>query len=151
MQGINFVDTPLKLSYHESHQWGVAFWICYTTWTFPCWRSYLLIPLRWAEMRFFSLSTHILSLQLVTELPDSTKGATKGHVVVSGPWANSYEHLDHLFEPRHSLGIPGKANCCPLILSFITIRLSLTYITWCTIGKRRRDQLVEWVDKTSFD
>ena len=39
-------------------------------------------------------------------LPDSTKGATKGHVVVSSPWAGSYEHPSHAFEPRRSLGIP---------------------------------------------
>lgn len=33
----------------------------------------------------FSLSTHILSLQLVTRLPDSNKGRAKGHILVSGP------------------------------------------------------------------
>ena len=84
-------------------------------------------------------------------LPDSTKGAAKGHVVVSGFWASSYEHPDHLFEPHRSLGILCRANCCPLILSFITIGLSLTYITWCTVGKRRSGRLEEWVDKTFFD
>ena len=25
------------------------------------------------------------------------------------------------------------------------------YITWCTVGNKRRGRLVEWVDKTSFD
>ncbi|RVW14427.1 hypothetical protein CK203_090775 [Vitis vinifera] len=39
----------------------------------------------------FSLFALIPSIQLVTGLPDSTKSATKGHVVVSGPWAGSYE------------------------------------------------------------
>ncbi|RVW19168.1 hypothetical protein CK203_093893 [Vitis vinifera] len=34
-------------------------------------------------------------LELVTELPNSTKGATKGYVVVSGPWAGPYELPDH--------------------------------------------------------
>ena len=38
----------------------------------------------------FNLSAHIPSLQLVIELPDSTKRATKGHVVVLSPWAGSY-------------------------------------------------------------
>ncbi|KAL6335918.1 hypothetical protein AAG906_003543 [Vitis piasezkii] len=33
----------------------------------------------------FTLFAHIPSRQLVTGLPDSTKGATKGHVVVLGP------------------------------------------------------------------
>ena len=32
----------------------------------------------------FSLSAHISSLQLVIGLPDSIKGPTKGHVIVSG-------------------------------------------------------------------
>ncbi|KAL6331543.1 hypothetical protein AAG906_011483 [Vitis piasezkii] len=72
----------------------------------------------------FSLSALILSIQLVIGLPDSTKGATKGHVVVSGPWAGSYEYPSQEFEPRHSLAIPGK---------------------------KKRDWLVEWVEKVSFD
>ena len=38
------------------------------------------------------MSAHIPSLQLVTELPDSTKGVAKGHIVVSSPWVGSYEH-----------------------------------------------------------
>ncbi|RVW62050.1 hypothetical protein CK203_064929 [Vitis vinifera] len=71
-----------------------------------------------------SLSTHIPSIQLVTGLPNSTKGATKGHIVVSGPWAGSYEHPVLGFEPHRSLGI---------------------------LGKRMRGWLVEWVEKTSFD
>ena len=33
----------------------------------------------------FTLFAHIPSRQLVTRLPDSTKGATKGHAVVLGP------------------------------------------------------------------
>lgn len=35
----------------------------------------------------FSLSADIPLLQLVTSLPDSIKGAAKGHVLVKGPWA----------------------------------------------------------------
>ncbi|RVW80803.1 hypothetical protein CK203_047831 [Vitis vinifera] len=35
--------------------------------------------------RIFTLFAHIPSRQLVTRLPDSTKGATKGHAVVLGP------------------------------------------------------------------
>ena len=29
--------------------------------------------------------------------------------------------------------------------------LLLTHITWCIIGKKKRDQLVGWVEKVSFD
>ena len=87
----------------------------------------------------------------MTKLPNSTKGATKGYVVVSGPWAGPYELPDHPFEPHRSLRIPGRANYCSLVLSFIIIGLPLMYITWCTVGKMRRGRLVEWVDKASFD
>lgn len=93
-----------------------------------------IYTIKMSGKEIFNLSTHIPSLQLVIELPDSTKGAAKRHVVVLSPWAGSYEHLDHLFEHRRSLGFPGRANCCPFILSFITIGLSLTCITWCTDG-----------------
>nr|CAN68572.1 hypothetical protein VITISV_023885 [Vitis vinifera] len=88
-----------------------------------------------SKKEFFSLSAHIPSLQLVIGLPNSTKVASKEHIVVSGPWAGSYEHPTHAFEPHNSLGIPG---------------LLLTRLM-CITGKRRRDQLVEWVDKISFD
>ena len=98
----------------------------------------------------FSLSTHIPFLQLVTELPDSTKDATKGHIV-SSPWASSYEHLVQEFEPRSSLGIPGRADCCSLVLSFIILGLLLMHITWCITKNKKRGRLVEWVKKASFD
>ncbi|RVW18010.1 hypothetical protein CK203_116547 [Vitis vinifera] len=42
----------------------------------------------------FGLFSHILSLQLVTDLPDSCKGWAKGHVLVSGPWSGSSEGPD---------------------------------------------------------
>lgn len=87
----------------------------------------------------------------MTRLLDSTKGSTKRHVVISGPWAGSYENLNHAFEPCRSLGIPSRENCYSLIFTFIIIGLSLTCLTWCFTGKRRTGLLVEWVDKTSFD
>ena len=34
----------------------------------------------------FNMFAHILSLQLVTNLPYSNKGRAKGHVLVRGPW-----------------------------------------------------------------
>ncbi|KAL6349755.1 hypothetical protein AAG906_001642 [Vitis piasezkii] len=63
-------------------------------------------------------------LKLVMGLPDSTKGAIKGHVVVSCPWAGLLEHLSREFEPRCLLVIPGK---------------------------KKRGRLVEWRKKASFD
>ena len=98
----------------------------------------------------FSLSTHIPFLQLVTGLPDSTKDATKGHIV-SSPWVGSYEHLVQEFEPRSSLGILGRADCCSLVLSFIIMGLLLMHITWCITKNKKRGRLVEWVKKASFD
>ena len=98
----------------------------------------------------FSLSTHIPFLQLVTGLPDSTKDTTKGHIV-SSPWAGSYEHLVQEFEPRSSLGIPSRADCCSLVLSFIIMGLLLMHITWCITKNKKRGRLVEWVKKASFD
>lgn len=46
-----------------------------------------IYTVKMSEKEIFSLSAHIPSLQLVIELPDSTKGAAKGHVVVLSPWA----------------------------------------------------------------
>ncbi|KAL6319663.1 hypothetical protein AAG906_026712 [Vitis piasezkii] len=59
-----------------------------------------IYTIKMSGKEIFSLSAHIPSLQLVTGLPDSTKGAAKGHVVVLGPWVSSYEHPVHLFEPQ---------------------------------------------------
>ena len=39
------------------------------------------------ENDVFSLAAGLPSLQLVTDLPDSTKGGAKGHVLVLGVWA----------------------------------------------------------------
>ena len=55
----------------------------------------------------FSMSAHLPSLQLVTELPDSTKGGAKGWVMVRGAWAGS-RHPTRPFSPNYSLAIPGK-------------------------------------------
>lgn len=88
-----------------------------------------IYTIKMSRKEIFSLSAHIPSIQLVTGLPDSTKGATKGCVVVLGPWAGSYEHPYHSFEPRRSLGIPGRTNCSTLVLSCLFIGLSLMCIT----------------------
>ena len=63
----------------------------------------------------FSLAARLPSLQLVTDLPDSTKGGAKGHVLVWGVWAGLLEHPERPFSPNRSLVLPGKAACgfCP--------------------------------------
>ncbi|KAL6318930.1 hypothetical protein AAG906_001403 [Vitis piasezkii] len=61
---------------------------------------------------------------LVTSLPDSTKGAAKGHVLVKGLWAGLTVHPDRQFAPNQSLKVPDKD---------------------------KRGKLVEWVEKASFD
>ncbi|RVW60679.1 hypothetical protein CK203_048884 [Vitis vinifera] len=71
----------------------------------------------------FSMSAHLPSLQLVTELPDSTKEGAKGHVVVRGACAGFLERPGRPFCPNYSMEIPGP---------------------------ERRGHIVDWVEKTSF-
>ncbi|RVW54959.1 hypothetical protein CK203_096345 [Vitis vinifera] len=70
----------------------------------------------------FSFVACLPSMQLVTNLPDSTKGAAKRHVLVKGVWAGLAVHPDRPFAPNQS---SLKAN--------------------------KRGKLVEWVEKASFD
>ena len=56
----------------------------------------------------FSLFDHILSLQLVMGLPDSTKGATKGTLLFR---VGLLEHSGWEFEPHRSLAISGRIGC----------------------------------------
>ena len=53
-----------------------------------------------AKHDIFSLAANIPSLQLVIGLPDSTKGAAKGHVLVKGPWAGLVLHHEKEFAPN---------------------------------------------------
>ncbi|RVX16278.1 hypothetical protein CK203_014355 [Vitis vinifera] len=71
----------------------------------------------------FNLSAHISSLQFITELSNSSKGWTKGHVLVSGPWSGSTKGPNKFLKPTRSLEIPSKDK-------------------W--------GHLVEWVKKSSF-
>ncbi|RVX09047.1 hypothetical protein CK203_013857 [Vitis vinifera] len=71
----------------------------------------------------FSMSAHLPSLQLVTELPDSIKGGAKGLVVVRGGWAGLLERPSRPFSPNYSLMIPGP---------------------------EKRGHIVDWVEKASF-
>ena len=70
----------------------------------------------------FSMSAHLPSLQLVTELPDSTKGGAKGHVVVRGVWAGLLERPGRPFSPNYSMVLSSMSACgfCPAftLLSF---------------------------------
>ncbi|RVW60311.1 hypothetical protein CK203_084067 [Vitis vinifera] len=71
----------------------------------------------------FSMAAHLPSLQLVTELSDSTKGGAKGHVLVRGAWAGLLEHPERPFSPNRSLVLPGPD---------------------------KRGRVVGWVEKASF-
>ena len=66
----------------------------------------------------FSFVVSLPSLQLVTSLPDSTKGATKGHVLVKGLWAGLTVHPDRQFAPNQSLKVPGMNKLLPVFLRF---------------------------------
>ena len=72
-----------------------------------------------------SMAAHLPSLQLVTELPDATKGGAKGYVVVRGAWAGLLEHPERPFSPNYSMVLPGKSACgfCPafILLSFLLV------------------------------
>ncbi|RVW31062.1 hypothetical protein CK203_093507 [Vitis vinifera] len=83
---------------------------------------FFVYSLKKVKNDIFNMSTHLPSLQLVTELPDSTKGGAKGLVMVRGAWAGS-KHPARPFSPNYSLVIPGP---------------------------ERRGHIVDWVEKASF-
>ena len=64
------------------------------------------------------------SLQLVTSLPNSTKGAARGHVLVKGVWAGLTEHPDRQFAPNQSLKAPGMNELLP-VLPWLRVRSAL--------------------------
>ena len=103
----------------------------------------------------FSMFAQLPSLQLVTELPDSTKKGAKGHVLVWGAWARLLEHPKRPFSPNRSLVLPGKAACgvCPtFVLLFFLLGLSdgLLFLVANNAGLDKRGRVVEWVEKASF-
>ncbi|RVW96687.1 hypothetical protein CK203_020390 [Vitis vinifera] len=53
---------------------------------------FFVYSLKKAKNDIFSVSAHLPSLQMVTELPDSTKGGAKGLVAVWGGWAGLSQH-----------------------------------------------------------
>ncbi|KAL6341922.1 hypothetical protein AAG906_038167 [Vitis piasezkii] len=84
---------------------------------------FFLYSLKKGKNDIFSLSAHLPSLQVVTELPDSTKGGAKGLVLVRGGWAGISERPSRPFSPNYTLKLPG-----PELRGF----------------------LVDWVEKASF-
>ena len=58
----------------------------------------------------FSMFSHILSLQLVTNLHDLNKGGAKGHVLARGPWAGLSEHPERDFGPNYLLKLSSRGN-----------------------------------------
>lgn len=101
-----------------------------------------------AKSDIFSLAANIPSLQLVTGLLDSTKGAVKGHVLVKGPWVGLMVHREKEFAPNQSLKVPGEVNSTNPFLSlrneFIIITDLLIYcLSLVFIGADRRGRLVE--------
>ena len=104
----------------------------------------------------FSLAALLPSLQLVTDLPDLTKGRAKGHVLVWGVWAGLLEHPERPFSPNRSLVLPGKAACgvCPTFVCcsfYFGVIKRLTSLVADNAGTDKRGCVVEWVEKTSFD
>ena len=69
---------------------------------------FFVYSLKKVKNDIFSMFAHLPSLQLVTELPDSTKGGAKGLVAVRGAWAGSPGRPGRPFSPNYSLAIPGK-------------------------------------------
>ncbi|RVX10813.1 hypothetical protein CK203_018147 [Vitis vinifera] len=64
----------------------------------------------------YSFVARLPFLQLVTSLPDSTKGVARGHVLVKGVWAGLTEHPDRQFAPNQSLKVPGMNKLLPVLL-----------------------------------
>ena len=88
----------------------------------------------------FKLSAHIPSPQLVIGIPDSTKGATKRHVVFLGPWVSSLEHLRREFEPSCWLGIPGRVDHNSYPYSFTNCGIVTN--VYCFVCYRKKN--VDW-------
>ena len=69
----------------------------------------------------FSFVTSLSSLQLMTSLPNSTKGAAKGHVLVKGLWAGLAVHPDRPFAPNQSLKVPGMTKLLLIFSWFVSL------------------------------
>ena len=96
----------------------------------------------------FSMSAHLPSLQLVTELPDSTKGGARGHVVVRGTWAGFLERPGRSFSPNYSMELLGTSACrfC-LAFNFLSVcgffRMVFLSLVADNAGPERRGHIVD--------
>ena len=84
---------------------------------------FFVYSLKKAKTDIFSMSAHLPSLQLVTELPDSTKGGAKGYVAVRGAWAGLSSRPGRPFSPNYSMEIPGMSACefCPAFILLASV------------------------------
>lgn len=67
----------------------------------------LICTIKMNTQERFILTTHTSCLQMVIELPDSSKGWAKGNLIVSRPWSGAYDGLDHEFHPNRTLDPPS--------------------------------------------
>ena len=67
-----------------------------------------IYTVKMSQKERFSLFVHIPSLKLVTNLSDSSKGWSKGHILVSNPWSGSSKSSDGVFSSRLSLKILNR-------------------------------------------
>ena len=74
-----------------------------------------------AKTDIFSFVACLLSLQLVTNLPDSTKEAAKGHVLVKGSWAGLAVYPDSPFAPNQSLKVSSMTKLLLVFLWFVSL------------------------------
>ena len=95
---------------------------------------FFVYSLKKVKNDIFSMSAHLPSLQLVTELPDSIKGGATGHVVIRGAWAGFLEHPGRPFSPNYSLVVPGRF-ALRLLSGFYFVDFLLTFsdgiLTFC--------------------
>ncbi|RVX20037.1 hypothetical protein CK203_004757 [Vitis vinifera] len=68
---------------------------------------FFVYSLKKVKNDIFSMSAHLPSLQLVTELPDSTKGGARDTWRSRGGWAGFSRRPGRLFSPNYSLVIPA--------------------------------------------
>ena len=63
----------------------------------------------------YSFVASLPSLQLMTNLPDSTKGAAREHVLVKGLWVGLSVHPDRQFAPNQSMKAPCMNKLLPIL------------------------------------
>ena len=101
-----------------------------------------------------SMSAHNPRLQLVTGLPNSPKTKEKGVVLVKGSWYETSSSSSLPFDLNQSLSFLGLSQLDGALFFFFFFEIS-HILTWpCSLdftGKRRRGQLVSWVEMASLE